>query len=96
MDVNTEVIQDLTFPNEEFKHFKNIRAHFWNGYIQWLRWMYKDGTQENEVRFNLEGLKEFQRIVNDVTKFAEGSSAKIPEKVEKFKGRKIQLKDVED
>jgi hypothetical protein len=96
MDVNTEVSQELKFKNDDFKHFKNVMARFWNGHIQWLRWSYKDGSTEYDIRFNSEGLKEFQMIINDVAKFADGSSAKIPEKIEKFRGRKIQLKDVED
>jgi len=95
MDVNTEITQDLTFPNEEFRHFKNIKARFYNGHIQWLRWMYKDGSTEYEIRFGMEGLKELQKAINDTVKFAEGSLAKIPEKIEKLRGRKIQLRDLD-
>jgi hypothetical protein len=96
MDVNTEITQELGFKNDDFKNFKNIKAKFWNGHIQWLRWSYKDGSTEYEIRFNSEGLKEFQKVINSVAEFSDGSFAKIPEKIEKFRGRKIQLKDVED
>ena len=48
-----------------------------------------------ELRVNADGLKEFQKIVNEVAEFLEGPNQNIIGKIEKFKGRKIQLHDIE-
>ena len=83
MNVHTEVIQIVQF-KDGLAHFRDVEARFFNGHIQWLRWKYRDGSIEYELRVNADGLKEFQKIVNEVAEFLEGPNQNIIGKIEKI------------
>ncbi len=95
MPVKTEILQLLSLDNT-FTHFRNVSARFYNGVLQAIRWGIKDSTIEYEIRVNEEGLKELEFIINEITKFSESKGIETQAKLEKFKGRKIRLQDLNE